>query len=143
MTASAPTAPPTTIFDSAPELARAAGINPVDYLIGRGFVQDVSDADGLRAAFAGGVVTAYVGFDPTASSLHAGHLMGIMALATLQRFGHRPIALGGGGTALVGDPTGRTTARAVITPETIADRLKNILTQFDRHLDFTGGRFGD
>jgi tyrosyl-tRNA synthetase len=127
----------------APELARAAGMNPLDYLHARGYVQDVSDADGLRAAFADGGVTAYVGFDPTGSSLHAGHLMGIMALATLQRFGHRPIALGGGGTALVGDPTGRTAARAVIAPETIDANLRNILSQFDRHLDFAGGRFGD
>ena len=57
------------------------------------------------------VVTGYVGFDPTAPSLHVGHLLSIMVLGTLQRFGHRPIALAGGGTAMVGDPTGKTATR--------------------------------
>ena len=139
MTATQPASTTTT----APEEARAAGLNPLDYLRQRGYVQDVSDEDGLRAAFAAGPVTAYVGFDPTASSLHVGHLLGIMMLASLQRFGHRPIALGGGGTALVGDPTGKTATRAVIAEETIRANLANILKQFDRHLDFAGGRFGD
>ncbi|MCC6313094.1 MAG: hypothetical protein IT337_03710, partial [Thermomicrobiales bacterium] len=80
---------------TAPEAARQAGLGPLDYLRARGYVQDVTDEAGLRRAFADGVVTAYVGFDPTAPSLHAGHLLGIMMLAVLQRFGHRPIALGG------------------------------------------------
>jgi len=128
---------------TAPEIARAAGIGPVEYLRGRGYVQDVTDEAGLARAFAAGPVTAYVGFDPTASSLHVGHLMGIMALATLQRFGHRPIALGGGGTAMVGDPTGKTATRAVLTEDAIRENLANILKQFDRHLDFAGGRFWD
>ena len=97
---------------SAPQIARDKGINPLDYLRERGFVQDVAGADHLHDAFANGIVTAYVGFDPTARSLHIGNLMGIMALATLQRFGHRPIAIGGGGTVLVGDPSGRTSARS-------------------------------
>jgi tyrosyl-tRNA synthetase len=129
--------------ESAPALARAAGVHPLDYLQARGYVQDVTDADALRTAFDAGVVTAYVGFDPTAPSLHVGHLLGIMMLATLQRFGHRPIALGGGGTALVGDPTGKTATRAVLTPEEIAANLANILKQFEHHLDFAGGRFGE
>lgn len=133
------TALPTT----APEIARAAGQNPLDYLEARGYVQDVSDRDGLRAAFDGGITTAYVGFDPTASSLHVGHMMGIMMLATLQRFGHRPIALGGGGTAMVGDPTGKTATRAVLSQDEIRANLANILKQFDRHLDFEGNRFGN
>ncbi len=101
----------------------------------------MTNADLLRRSFEQGVVTAYVGFDPTARSLHVGHMMGIMALATLQRFGHRPIALGGGGTVMVGDPTGRTAARPVMTLEEIRENLGNILTQFDRFLDFEGGRF--
>jgi len=128
---------------SAPEIARAAGVNPVDYLQARGYLHDVTDDEALREAFARGVVTAYVGFDPTATSLHVGHLLGIMMLATLQRFGHRPIALGGGGTAMVGDPTGKTATRAVLSEETIQENLKSILAQFDRHLDFEGNRFGD
>ncbi|MFL5759181.1 MAG: tyrosine--tRNA ligase [Thermomicrobiales bacterium] len=126
---------------SAPEIARAAGVNPVDYLEQRGFVQDVTDAGALRQAFADGIVTAYVGFDPTATSLHVGHLLGIMMLATLQRFGHRPIALGGGGTAMVGDPTGKTATRAVLSIDTIRENLQHILRQFDRHIDFEGNRF--
>ena len=132
----------TATTPTAPDEARAAGLNPLDYLRQRGYVQDVSDEAGLRAAFAAGPVTAYVGFDPTAPSLHVGHLLGIMMLASLQRFGHRPIALGGGGTALVGDPTGKTATRAVIDEATIAANLANILAQFGRHLDFAGGRFG-
>jgi len=127
---------------TAPEIAREAGMNPLDYLIERGYVQDVTNPDALRAAFASGAVTAYVGFDPTARSLHVGHMMGIMALATLQRFGHRPIALGGGGTAMVGDPSGKTSTRPPLTIESIQDNLNNILTQFDHYIDFEGGRFG-
>jgi tyrosyl-tRNA synthetase len=123
--------------------ARAAGTHPLDYLRGRGYVQDVTDEAGLRRALDAGPVTAYVGFDPTAPSLHAGHLLGIMMLAVLQRFGHRPIALGGGGTALVGDPTGKTSTRAPVTEAAIRDNLARILPQFGRHLDFDGGRFGN
>jgi len=133
----------TTAAMTALDEARAAGLNPLDYLRSRGYVQDVSDEPGLRRAFAEGSVTAYVGFDPTAPSLHAGHLMGIMMLAVLQRFGHRPIALGGGGTALVGDPSGKTSTRNLVSEEDIRANLVRILPQFDRHLDFAGGRFGD
>jgi len=128
---------------TAPEIAIEAGVNPVDYFKARGFVHDVTDEEALRKAFDDGVVTAYVGFDPTAPSLHVGHLLGIMMLATLQRFGHRPIALGGGGTAMVGDPTGKTATRTVLSEETIRENLQSILKQFDRHLDFEGGRFGN
>lgn len=123
--------------------ARIAGENPVDYLKRRGYVQDISNENALRSLFERETVTAYVGFDPTASSLHVGHQLGIMALAVLQRFGHRPIALGGGGTALVGDPSGKTSTRAMLTEEAIRSNLKSILPQFDRFLDFRGDRFGD
>src|SRR5829696_8525375 len=131
------------LTQDAAQAARDAGLNPVDYLRSRGYVYDITDETELRAAFDRGGVTAYIGFDPTASSLHVGHLLGIMMLATLQRFGHRPIALGGGGTAMVGDPTGKTATRAVLSVDTIEDNLKSILKQFDRHLDFEGNRFGD
>jgi tyrosyl-tRNA synthetase len=123
--------------------ARLAGENPVDYLKRRGYVQDISNESALRALFDRETVTGYVGFDPTAASLHVGHLLGIMALAVLQRFGHRPIALGGGGTALVGDPSGKTSTRVMLTEESIRSNLKSILPQFDRFLDFRGDRFGD
>ncbi len=128
---------------SAPEVARQAGVNPVDYLRQRGFVHDITDEAGLRAAFDNGPVTAYIGFDPTGSSLHAGHMVGIMLLATLQRMGHRPIALGGGGTAMVGDPTGRTSSREMIGLDDLEQNLGNIRRQLEKYLDYEGGRFGD
>lgn len=132
-----------TITQDAAQIARDAGLNPIDYLRSRGYVYDVTDETELRAAFDRGVVTtAYVGFDPTAPSLHVGHLLGIMMLASLQRFGHRPIALGGGGTALVGDPSGKTSTRALLTEEEIRRNLRSILPQFARYLDFSGERFG-
>ena len=123
--------------------ARMAGENPVDYFRRRGYVQDISNEAGLRSLFDQETVTAYIGFDPTAASLHVGHQIGIMMLAVLQRFGHRPIALGGGGTALVGDPSGKTSTRVLLTEESIRSNLKSILPQFDRFLDFRGDRFGD
>ncbi|MDP9370119.1 MAG: tyrosine--tRNA ligase [Chloroflexota bacterium] len=128
---------------NAVDLARAAGLGPVEYLRSRGYVHDVTDQAGLRAAFAAGSVTAYIGFDPSAPSLHVGNLLGIMVLASLQRFGHRPIALGGGGTALVGDPSGKTSARDLISPDAIEVNLAGVLPQFGRYLDFEGGRFGE
>ena len=128
---------------SAPEFARANGVNPIDYLRRRGFVYDVTDEPGLRQAFEDGRVTFYQGFDPTGSSLHAGHMAGIMLLANLQRLGHRPIALGGGGTAMVGDPSGRTSSRELITIEQIDENMRGIMVQLGKYLDFEGGRFGD
>ena len=128
---------------SAPELARTQGVNPVDYLRQRGFVYDISDEEGLRAAFDNGPVTYYIGFDPTGPSLHAGHMVSIMLLASLQRMGHRPIALGGGGTAMVGDPTGRTSAREIIKLEDLQHNLQSISGQLSKYLDFEGGQFGD
>jgi tyrosyl-tRNA synthetase len=109
----------------------------------RGYVQDISDEIGLAKAFASGPVTGYVGFDPTAASLHVGHLLSIMVLGTIQRFGHRPIALAGGGTAMVGDPTGKTASRKVLTIDEIQANLQSVIKQFGRYIDFNGGRFGD
>jgi tyrosyl-tRNA synthetase len=128
---------------SAPEIARQNGVNPVDYLRQRGFVYDITDEDGLRAAFDNGTVTYYIGFDPTGSSLHAGHMVSIMLLASLQRMGHRPIAVGGGGTAMVGDPTGKTSTREMITLETLDANLTSITAQLGKYLDFAGNQFGD
>ena len=132
----------TRVQDSA-QLARDAGEHVVDYLQRRGYVFDITDETGLRNASASGIVTAYVGFDPTASSLHVGHQLGIMTLAVLQRFGHQPIALGGGGTALVGDPTGKTSTRDTLSDEHIRQNVQSILPQFDRFLDFKGNRFDE
>lgn len=131
----------TSGVDSAIE-ARESGVNVVDYLQRRGYVQDVSDEAALRKAFDDDIVTAYIGFDPTARSLHIGNQLGIMLLAVLQRFGHQPVALGGAGTAMVGDPSGRTSVRDVLSEEQIRQNMKSILPQFDRFLDFKGDRFG-
>jgi len=131
-----------TVTLAAPEAARAAGVHPLDYLRSRGYVQDLTDEEGLRAALDAGQVAAYIGFDPSASSLHVGNLVGIMMLASLQRFEHRPIALGGGGTSLVGDPSGKTSTRKLISPSDIEANLTGVLPQFAHYLDFEGGRFG-
>jgi len=128
---------------SGPQQAVRAGTNALDYLRSRGFVHDVTDEQALRDAFASGPVTFYIGFDPTATSLHIGNLVGIMLMANLQRLGHQPIALAGGGTVMVGDPSGKTEMRQLLTVKTIEDNLRAILPQFARYLDFDGGRFGD
>ncbi len=127
----------------AAQAARERHDNPIDYFKSRGYLQDVTDETALRAAFDKGVVTAYIGYDPTAPSLHVGNLLGIMMLASLQRFGHRPIALAGGGTTMVGDPSGKTSTRTVLAVETIQENLRSIIKQFDRYIDFAGGRFAD
>ncbi len=128
---------------SAPEYARAQGVAAVDYLRARGFVHDVSDEDGLREHLETGSRTYYIGYDPTGISLHAGHMATLMLHGTLQRFGHRPIAVAGGGTAMVGDPTGRTSARDMIKIEDLERNLQGISAQLAKYLDFEGGQFGD
>src|SRR5690606_6148885 len=85
--------------------------NALDVLQERGFVQDVTDPEGLRELLGTERVTFYYGMDPTAPSLHVGNLIGLMAMGWLQRLGHRPIALAGGGTGRIGDPSGRDTER--------------------------------
>lgn len=128
---------------SAPEYARAHGVAAVDYLRTRGFVHDVSDEEGLREHLETGTRTYYIGYDPTGVSLHAGHMATLMLHGTLQRFGHRPIAVAGGGTAMVGDPTGRTSAREIIQIEDLKRNLEGISQQLAKYLDFEGGKFGD
>ncbi len=128
---------------SAPEHARAHGIAAVDYLHTRGFVHDVTDEAGLRDHLESGSRTYYIGYDPTGESLHAGHMATLMLHGTLQRFGHRPIAVAGGGTAMVGDPTGRTSAREIIRLEDLEHNLRGISAQLAKYLDFEGGKFGD
>jgi tyrosyl-tRNA synthetase len=100
----------------------------------RGFVQQISDEEDLKKQLAGGRVTFYSGFDPTASSLHVGSLVPLMAMAHLGRAGHRPIALLGGGTTMVGDPSGKTELRQMLTKETIAENRVGIEAQVRRVL---------
>lgn len=109
--------------------------NPIDTLRARGFVADITDEDGLRTLFDTERVTFYVGFDPTASSLHAGSLVGMMAMSHLQRAGHRAIALAGGATGRIGDPTGRDAEREVMTEEVLATNLAGIRRDLGRVLD--------
>jgi tyrosyl-tRNA synthetase len=111
--------------------------SPIDVLRARGFVQDVTDEDGLRELFASEQVTFYVGFDPTAPSLHAGNLVGMMAMSWLQRLGHRPIAIAGGATGRIGDPSGRDTERELLDDERIEANLAGIRRQLAHVLDLS------
>ncbi|HEV3057250.1 MAG TPA: tyrosine--tRNA ligase [Vicinamibacterales bacterium] len=100
----------------------------------RGMVYDATE--GLRRLMADGRVTAYIGFDPTASSLHVGSLLPVMALARMQRLGHSPIALVGGATGMIGDPSGKSQERSLLTRDQIEENLAGIRGQIERFLDF-------
>jgi tyrosyl-tRNA synthetase len=100
----------------------------------RGLVYDATE--GLSDALARGRVTAYAGFDPTAASLHVGHLLPAIGLARLQRFGHSPIAVVGGGTGMIGDPSGKSQERVLLSREQIDANVAGIRTQLERFLDF-------
>ncbi len=115
-------------------------MNLVDVLEERGFIEQKTHEAELRELFERGPVTAYIGFDPTASSLHIGSLVPIMSLAHMQRCGHRPIALVGGGTGLVGDPSGKTEMRKILTMETIQENVNALKKQLSRFLDFSEDR---
>ncbi len=106
----------------------------------RGFVEALTHEKELEDYLNSGKTSCYIGFDPTASSLHIGSLVCIMALAHMQRNGHRPIALVGGGTGLIGDPSGKTEMRQVITQEEIDINKKGIKEQLSRFLDFSHDR---
>ena len=114
--------------------------NALDILEERGFLYQLTDADGLRQQLAEKSVTFYVGFDPTGDSLHIGHLLPVMAMRWLQQCGHRAIALVGGGTAMVGDPSGKTEARPILTAAEIDANADAIKGQLSRFLDFTEDR---
>src|SRR5262244_2296995 len=90
----------------------------------------------LREVLAKEKVTAYIGFDPSAPSLHVGSLLPVMALARLQRFGHKPIAIAGGGTGLIGDPSGKTKERQLLTHEQVEENLAGIKEHLSRFLAF-------
>ncbi|NKL19478.1 tyrosine--tRNA ligase [Rhizobium leguminosarum] len=103
----------------------------------RGFIHQISDESGLDDLFAKETVTAYIGYDPTASSLHVGHLTQIMMLHWLQATGHRPISLMGGGTGMVGDPSFKEEARKLMTIETIEQNIASIKNCFSNYLDYS------
>ena len=108
----------------------------LDELRWRGLVYQ--HTDGVPQALAAGPISAYIGFDPTGSSLHVGSLVPIMVLVHLQRHGHRPIALVGGGTGMIGDPSGKTSERQLLTSEQVAENAASIHAQLARFLDFEG-----
>ena len=112
--------------------------NAYDMLFGRGLVEQVSDEDALRESFGREILTLYAGFDPTADSLHLGHLFPVLCLARLQRMGHRPISLVGGATAMIGDPSGRPEERQLLGEDVIGANSVRIRAQLERFLDFSG-----
>lgn len=114
--------------------------NVLNILEERGFVKQVTHLEPLRELLEKEQVTAYVGFDPTADSLHVGHTVAVMALAHLQRNGHRPIAIVGGGTALIGDPSGKTEMRQMLSQEQIKKNMDGLRSQLSRFLDFSEGK---
>src|SRR5919199_4896824 len=107
--------------------------------IERGFLHQCTDLEGLDARLLEDPVVAYVGFNGTADSLHVGHLMSIMLLRLFQRTGNKPIALMGGGTTKVGDPSGKDEARRLLSDEEIARNMAGIRRTFDRFLAFGDG----
>lgn len=111
----------------------------LDILKERGFLAQMTFADELYEQLKQ-PTTFYVGFDPTADSLHIGHYIPIMAMAHMQKAGHRPIALMGGGTAMIGDPSGKTDMRKMMTTETIDHNVECIKKQMSRFLDFSDGK---
>jgi tyrosyl-tRNA synthetase len=112
------------------------GRNALETLRARGFVEWCSDEAELGARFAGEMVTAYVGFDPSADSLHVGNMVPVMGLAWLQRLGHRPIALTGGGTGLIGDPSGKSKERQLLSVEQMEHNGACVSRQLAQFLDF-------
>ena len=110
--------------------------NAMDILRERGFIKQITFEDDLYKAFDEGMVTFYTGFDPTADSLHIGHYIPIMAMAHLQKAGHKPFALMGGGTGMIGDPSGKSDLRKVLTVEDIDNNVAHIKAQMARFLDF-------
>jgi tyrosyl-tRNA synthetase len=111
-------------------------MNVIDTLKERGFIEKTTHDQELRDYLATSDVTCYIGFDPTAPSLHVGHLLPIMALSHMQKHGHRPIALVGGGTGLVGDPSGKTEMRQLLTSEIVENNVIAIKNQLSHFIDF-------
>ncbi len=136
-----PPAPP-----PAPDLASLPTVAPVDDVLAdlewRGMVAQTTDRYALAAELAAGPVTVYCGFDPTADSLHVGNLVPLFALRRFQLAGHRPIALAGGATGFIGDPSGRSAERSLLDAETLARRVGKLARQMRGFLDFGEGPTG-
>ena len=109
-------------------------------LLERGLIAQVTDEDGVRDLINNGKAIFYIGFDPTADSLHVGHFMALCLMKRLQMGGNKPIALIGGGTGMIGDPSGRTDMRQMMTPETIQHNCDCFKKQMSRFIDFSDGK---
>lgn len=114
--------------------------NVYNVLKERGYLKQFTDEENIKKLLSNKEVTFYIGFDPTADSLHVGHFIAMMFMAHMQKFGHRPIALIGGGTAMIGDPSGRTDMRTMMTKETIAHNVSCIKKQMEKFIDFSEGK---
>ena len=114
--------------------------NVFDVLKERGFLAQCTDEEGVRELLGMESVTFYIGFDPTADSLHVGHFLGLMAMSHMQRAGHRPVCLVGGGTGTVGDPSGRTDMRKMLTDADIEHNCNCFKKQIARFIDFADGK---
>ena len=114
--------------------------NVLDVLKERGYVKQIVFEDELYELLGRESVTFYTGYDPTADSLHVGHFVALMAMAHMQRAGHRPVVLIGGGTAMVGDPSGRTDMRSMLTKEAIRHNVDCFKKQMSRFIDFSDGK---
>ncbi|HIE68338.1 MAG TPA: tyrosine--tRNA ligase, partial [Acidimicrobiia bacterium] len=122
--------------DSLPDGPAGAAI--LDDLVARGLVQDSTDLEAIRERMADGPITLYCGFDPTADSLHVGHLVPLLLLRRFQDAGHRPIALAGGATGMVGDPSGRSEERNLLDGETLTHNVEAVAVQLRSFLRFDG-----
>lgn len=111
-----------------------------DELVARGLIAQVTDEDEIKELINNGKAVFYIGFDPTADSLHVGHFMALCLMKRLQMAGNKPIALIGGGTAMIGDPSGRTDMRQMLTPETIQHNVDCFKKQMSRFIDFNDGK---
>ena len=111
-----------------------------DELVARGLIAQVTDENEIKDLINNGKATFYIGFDPTADSLHVGHFMALCLMKRLQMAGNKPIALIGGGTAMIGDPSGRTDMRQMMTPETIQHNCDCFKKQMSRFIDFSDGK---
>lgn len=112
----------------------------LDILKERGFVQQLTHEEEIAELLEKEKITFYIGFDPTADSLHVGHFLGMMVMAHMQKAGHRPVCLIGGGTAMVGDPSGKSDMRKMMTQETIRHNGDRFKTQMARFIDFNDGK---
>ena len=111
--------------------------NVLDELLDRGYIKQFTHEEETRELLEQEKITFYIGFDPTADSLHVGHFIAMMFMAHMQKAGHRPIALLGGGTAMVGDPSGKTDMRSMLTKEQIEHNVSCIKKQMEKFIDFS------